>query len=81
MEFKIYISLKEGVLDPEGKAINSSLVNLGFNEVQDIKTGKYIIIKLNENNKSRARKKISKMCELLLTNTIIEDYVIEEILN
>ena len=46
MEFKIYISLKEGVLDPEGKAINSSLVNLGFNEVQDIKTGKYIIIKL-----------------------------------
>ncbi len=77
MEFNIYITLKEGVLDPEGKAIQSSLVNLGFNEVEKVETGKLIKIIINETDKIKAKKKISKMCELLLANTIIENYHIE----
>ena len=77
MKAKIYITLKKGVLDPQGKAIQGSLAHLGFDGVDDVKQGKFIEVKLNENNKEKAEKQIGDMCEKLLANTVIEDYKFE----
>ena len=73
----VYISLKNGVLDPEGKAIQNALINFGFQEINEIRKGKFIEIELNENNKLKAKDKVDKMCRKLLVNTVIENYNIE----
>ena len=73
----IHISLKHGVLDPEGKAIQNALDNFGFKEIKEIRKGKFIEIELNENDKSKAKDKIDEMCRKLLVNTVIENYKIE----
>lgn len=70
----ITIGLKDGVLDPEGKAIESSLNNLGYHEASEIKTGRLIRFTMDEGDHSRAHQKVSKMCETLLVNTVIEHY-------
>lgn len=70
----ITISLKEGVLDPEGQAIEHSLGNLGYHEASDIRTGRIISFTIDETNYSRANQKVAKMCETLLVNTVIENY-------
>lgn len=70
----ITISLKEGVLDPEGQAIEHSLSNLGYHEASDIRTGKIISFSMVESNHNRAKQKVAKMCETLLVNTVIENY-------
>jgi phosphoribosylformylglycinamidine synthase PurS subunit len=69
--------LKSGVLDPQGKAIGQSLNRLGFANVGDVRQGKVIEIELDETDQSRARAKLSEMCEKLLANTVIENYAIE----
>jgi len=74
---KIYITLKKDVLDPQGSVIANSLKSLGFNNVEDVRQGKFIEIKLNSKDKDDAQKQLSEMCEKLLANLVIEDYKIE----
>lgn len=77
MKANIYITLKNGVLDPQGKAINKSLGHLGFDKVEKVRQGKFIELDLNYDNKEQAEKDIEKMCEKLLANTVIENYRFE----
>ena len=77
MKVIVNISLKEGVLDPQGQAIRSSLSNLGFENCSDVRTGKQIILSLDQNNKTEALTQAKKMCEELLVNTVIENYEID----
>ncbi len=74
MKAKIYITLKDGVLDPQGKAIEGALGNLGFDGVDDVRQGKYIEIDLVETDKAKAEQAIENMCKKLLANTVIENY-------
>tara|TARA_X000000368_G_scaffold264208_1_gene209211 strand:- start:1450 stop:1689 length:240 start_codon:yes stop_codon:yes gene_type:complete len=74
---KIYITLKKDVLDPQGSVIANSLKSLGFNNVEDVRQGKFIEIKLNNKDKDDAQKQLCEMCEKLLANLVIEDYKIE----
>ena len=74
---KIYITLKKDVLDPQGSVIANSLKSLGFNNVEDVRQGKFIEIILSNEDKDAAQKQLSEMCEKLLANLVIEDYKIE----
>ena len=74
---KIYITLKKDVLDPQGSVIANSLKSLGFNNIEDVRQGKYIEIKLDSENEVSANKQINEMCEKLLANLVIEDYKVE----
>ena len=76
MQAIVNILLKEGVLDPQGRAISHSLNDLGFNEVNDVRVGKQILLEINENDPTRLRQRVARMCETLLSNTVIEDYSI-----
>ena len=71
---KIYITLKPTVNDPQGLTIKSGLETLGFHSVQSVRAGKYIEIKLTENNQTAATEQIKDMCQKLLSNPIIENY-------
>jgi phosphoribosylformylglycinamidine synthase len=73
----VNVFLKEGVLDPQGKAAHHALDSLGFDGVNDVRIGKQIIIKLDTDDKAKAKKEVEEMCETLLANTVIEDYTIE----
>ena len=77
MKARIHITLKNGVLDPQGKAIQQALTGLGFDAVEDVRQGKYIEVELSESDAEAARKTVSDMCEKLLANTVIENYDIE----
>ena len=70
---KIYITLKKDVLDPQGSVIANSLKSLGFNNIEDVRQGKYIEIKLDSENEESANKQLNEMCEKLLANLVIED--------
>ena len=74
MKATIYISLKNGVLDPQGKAIENALGQLGFNGVDNVRQGKMIELDLADMNASEARKQLEEMCEKLLANTVIENF-------
>ena len=74
---KIYITLKKDVLDPQGSVIANSLKSLGFNNIEDVRQGKYIEIKLDSENQESDNKQINEMCEKLLANLVIEDYKVE----
>ena len=76
MELIVNISLKKGVLDPEGQAIKASLLNLGFKNFNDVRTGKQIILKFEKMEENEAILEAEKMCENLLVNTVIEKYEI-----
>ena len=76
MKVIVNISLKEGVLDPEGQAIKTSLLNLGFENLNDVRTGKQIILNFEKLEENEAVLKAKKMCEDLLVNTVIEKYKI-----
>lgn len=72
---RIYITLKEGVLDPQGKTVQKSLHSIGFKDVADVRIGKYIEVTLpNSLNKTEAQKKLKQMCDKMLANTVIENY-------
>ena len=73
----INVSLKAGVLDSQGKAVHHALDSLHFNGVSDVRVGKQIILKLDTLDKTVAMADVTKMCEELLANTVIEDYEIE----
>ena len=78
MKIVVNVSLKEGVLDPEGQAIHDSLINLDFKNLKNVRTGKQIILDFTENfSKSEAIQETEKMCKKLLVNTVIEKYKIE----
>ena len=73
----VNVFLKDGVLDPQGKASHHALDSLGFDGVADVRIGKQIIIKLDTDDKTKAEAEVKEMCETLLANTVIEDYTIE----
>ena len=73
----VNIFLKEGVLDPQGKAIHHALDAMNFEGVEDVRMGKQIVLKLSTNNKEEAQKEVEKMAQEILANTVIEDYTIE----
>lgn len=78
MKAEVYITLKDGVLDPQGKAIQRSLGQLDFQGVESVTQGKYIELKLADSlNKEQAKEQVEKMCQKLLANTVIEDYRVE----
>jgi phosphoribosylformylglycinamidine synthase len=77
MKARVFVTLKNGVLDPQGKAIGHALSNLGFREIGNVRQGKIIDIELHERNEAAARKRVNEMCEKLLANTVIEKYEIE----
>jgi len=78
MRAVVNVYLKEGVLDPQGKAIHHALDSLGFKElVGDVRVGKQIVLELNSTDEASAKVEVEKMCESLLANTVIEDYTIE----
>ena len=74
MKAIIHIGLKPGVLDPQGRAIARSLVDLGFNGVKDARQGKVIELDLTHDDAAQAEKDVTAMCEKLLANTVIESY-------
>jgi phosphoribosylformylglycinamidine synthase len=77
MKARITITLKPGVLDPQGKAIAGALHALGFGSVGNVRQGKYIEVEVAESDPARAKAEIERMCEQLLANTIIENYAYE----
>jgi phosphoribosylformylglycinamidine synthase len=74
MKARVYIVLKEGILDPQGKAVQSSLASLGFETVEDVRMGKYIEIRLAVSQRDEAERSIRSMCEKLLSNPVIENF-------
>ena len=74
---RVHITLKPGVLDPQGKAIGNALAALGFAGVNDVRQGKYIELELAEPDAERARAEVDAMCTKLLANPVIENYAIE----
>ena len=77
MKARVFVTLKNGVLDPQGKAIGHALNNLGFGGVGEVRQGKVIDIELSEKDAAKARVEVKAMCEKLLANTVIEKYDIE----
>jgi phosphoribosylformylglycinamidine synthase len=77
MKAKVHVTLKTGVLDPQGKAIAHALGNLGFTGVGDVRQGKLIEIDIAERDRAKAQAAVKQMCEKLLANTVIENYAIE----
>lgn len=77
MKARVHVTLKPGVLDPQGKAIRQALGALGFAGVEQVRQGKVIEIDLAESDPARAKSTVRDMCEKLLANTVIEDYDIE----
>jgi phosphoribosylformylglycinamidine synthase PurS subunit len=77
VQARVYVTLKRGVLDPQGKAVARSLKAMGFEEAEDVRLGKYIEITLGETDPARARTRLEEMCRRLLANTVIEDYRVE----
>ncbi len=77
MKAKVYVTLKKGVLDPQGKAVMGALKSLGFDSVRGVRIGKLIELELDAASKEEAVEEIKRMCEKLLANTVIEDFSIE----
>jgi phosphoribosylformylglycinamidine synthase subunit PurS len=77
MKAKVHVTLKRGVLDPQGKAIEHALGTLGFSGVDNVRAGKVIELDLQETDPAAARKTVEEMCRKLLANTVIEDYAVE----
>ncbi len=76
MKARVHISLKSGVLDPQGKAIETALGNLGFDGVNDVRQGKLIELDIEADSPEAAHARLTEMCEKLLANTVIENYAI-----
>jgi len=77
MKARVFVTLKNGVLDTQGKAIGHALNGIGFGQVGEVRQGKVIDLDLAENNAEKARASLGEMCEKLLANTVIEKYEIE----
>ncbi len=79
MKFSVTVTLKKDVLDPQGKVVQNTLLNLGMSDLKSIRQGKFFEIDVEENDPEKAKKKVEEMCEKLLVNLIIEDYKIIKI--
>lgn len=77
MKARVHVMLKNGVLDPQGKAVQHALGSLGFDGVNDVRQGKVIELELDESDADKARENVEQMCKNLLANTVIENYAIE----
>ena len=76
MKVKVIVTPKNGVLDPQGKAIQQTLNGMGFSNVNEVRQGKYFDIEINEKDEAKAKARVEDMCKKLLANLIIEDYQI-----
>ena len=76
MKISATVTLKKDVLDPQGKVVSQTLKNMGYNNIVNVRQGKYFEIELNEKDKEKAKKIIEEISKKLLTNTVIEDYKI-----
>ena len=76
MKVKVIVTLKDGVLDPQGKAIQQTLNGMSFSEVKEVRQGKYFDIEVSTNDEKKAKAKVEEMCKKLLANLVIEDYKI-----
>ena len=74
MKIKVIVTLKNGVLDPQGKAIQQTLNGMSFSNVKEVRQGKYFDIEVDENNEIKAKSKVEDMCKKLLANLVIEDF-------
>jgi len=79
LKFSVTVTLKKDVLDPQGKVVQNTLVNMGMNNLKNIRQGKHFEIEVDENDKINAERKVDEMCKKLLVNLIIEDYKISKI--
>ena len=79
MKFSVTVNLKKDVLDPQGKAVENTLQNMGMNTLKSLRQGKYFEIEITENDEKKARILIDEMCKKLLVNLIIEDYKVNKI--
>ena len=77
MKAKVHVTLKPGVLDPQGKAVEGALAALGFAGVESVRQGKFLEIELAGDDRDAAERQVAEMCEKLLANTVIEKYDIE----
>lgn len=77
MKAKVYVTLKKGVLDPQGKAVAHALYSLNYKSVSDVRQGKFFEVALRDVTRTEAEKEVKGMCEKLLANTVIEDYRFE----
>ena len=76
MKIKVVVTLKNGVLDPQGKAIQQTLNGMGFSSVNEVRQGKFFEVDVNEKDEAKAKIKVEDMCKKLLANLVIEDYKI-----
>jgi len=79
LKFSVTVTLKKDVLDPQGKVVQNTLVNMGMDNLKYIRQGKHFEIEVDENDSVKAQKKVDEMCKKLLVNLIIEDYRIDKI--
>jgi len=79
LKFSVTVTLKKDVLDPQGKVVQNTLVNMGMNSLKNVRQGKHFEIEIEEKDQNLAEKKINEMCKKLLVNLIIEDYKIQKI--
>ena len=77
MQVRVFVTPRKGILDPQGRAVESSLVSLGFKNVSGVKVGKYILLEVEARTALEARDEAKKMCEALLANPVIEDFRFE----
>lgn len=77
MRAKVFVTLKPGVLDPAGKAVEKSLHTLGFPEANGVRLGKYVELQLEETDRARAKARVEEMCKKLLANTVVENFRVE----
>ena len=76
MKISATVTLKKEVLDPQGKVVNQTLKNMGYDNIINVRQGKYFDIEINETDKEKAKKIVEEICKKLLTNVVIEDYSI-----
>ena len=76
MKISAIVTLKKEVLDPQGKVVNQTLKNMGYQNITNVRQGKYFEIEIDESNKEKAKILVEEICKKLLTNVVIEDYII-----
>ena len=76
LKARVYVTIKQSVLDPQGVAVQGALHSMGFKEVGGLRIGKYMEMELDTNDRFEAEARVKAMCEKLLANTVIEDYAI-----
>ena len=79
MKFSVTVTLKKDVLDPQGKVVQNTLINLGMSNLKSVRQGKFFEIEVNETDQNKAEDKVKEMCEKLLVNLIIEDFQINKL--